>query len=64
MKDLVRQNVTLEKFDDRIVRNFAEPKGLSFSAALRLIIREWHMYNQLHSETPAQRIVEDLRQGM
>jgi hypothetical protein len=42
-KHIVR-NVLLEKKDYRIVRKVAEEKGLGgkgFSAALRLIIREW-----------------------
>ena len=46
--------VNLEPTDYRIVRRFADEKGLGgkgFSAALRIIIREWR---SLHSPSPLQ----------
>ncbi len=45
MREYVQRFVNLEKQDYWIVKRLAEEKGLGlkgFSAALRLIIREWH----------------------
>jgi hypothetical protein len=42
--DYIHRMVSLEKLDYRIVRQVADERGLGgkgFSAALRIIIREW-----------------------
>ena len=47
--DYIHRMVSLEKLDYRIVRQAADERGLGgkgFSAALRLIIREWNALNQ------------------
>lgn len=41
MTQLVRRNISLEPEDYTVVREHAQEWGQSFSAALRLIIREW-----------------------
>jgi hypothetical protein len=41
MPRFIRRNVTLAPEDINTVRRHAQEWGLSFSAALRLIIREW-----------------------
>lgn len=54
------QNVNLWNIDKQIVRDYANQHSLSFSAALRFIIREWHAQRL----TPAQQVVEELRGEM
>ncbi len=41
MKNIVRQNVSLENNDRNTVLLVAHKLGLSFSSALRFVIREW-----------------------
>jgi hypothetical protein len=41
MNELIRRNITLKPEDYTTVRKHAQEWGQSFSAALRLIIREW-----------------------
>ena len=41
MNELIRRNVTLAPEDFNTVRDHAQEWGQSFSAAQRLIIREW-----------------------
>lgn len=43
MTELIRRNITLEPEDYTTVRSHADTWGQSFSAALRLIIREWQL---------------------
>jgi hypothetical protein len=46
---VIRKSITLYSEDESIVDNFARPKSLDFSTALRLIIREWaqaHPYSE------------------
>ena len=52
MPKLTRRNVTLAPEDTTTVRRHADQWGLSFSAALRLIIREWK-HHQLSRSQPA-----------
>ena len=47
------QMVNLEVNDLRLIRQFADHTGLGekgFSAALRIIIREWSLTNQLNNK--------------
>jgi hypothetical protein len=47
--DYIHRMVSLEKLDYRIVRQVADERGLGgkgFSAALRIIIREWDAFKQ------------------
>ncbi len=53
MPRFIRRNVTLAPEDINTVRRHAQEWGLSFSAALRLIIREWKHHQLSHSQ-PAQ----------
>ena len=50
MAEITKQSVSLDTLDRNIVSEVAETKGLNFSAALRLIIREWQ-------ELQAERII-------
>ena len=46
-RDYVPRMINLERSDYQIVKRFAETRGLGdkgFSAALRMIIREWREY--------------------
>lgn len=60
MREFMPRCVNLEARDYRIVREAADEKGLGskgFSAALRLIIREWEAARKAahpHEATPAQ----------
>jgi hypothetical protein len=36
-----KRSVSLYPADEKIVLQFARPRGLGFSTALRLIVREW-----------------------
>jgi hypothetical protein len=38
---VIKKSVALYPEDETIVNDFARPKGLDFSTALRLIVREW-----------------------
>ena len=61
-RDYVPRMINLERSDYQIVKRMAEERGLGdkgFSAALRMIIREWHNY-QLRD--PALMSTEDFRQ--
>ena len=56
----VPRMINLEQSDYNIVRRFAEERGLGdkgFSAALRMIIREWA---QLQLQDPTNLTLEDL----
>ena len=47
-RDYVPRMINLERSDYQIVKRMAEKRGLGdkgFSAALRMIIREWQDYN-------------------
>ena len=47
--------VNLEPMDYRIIRNFANEKGLGkkgFSAALRIIVRDWYAITKAASPQP------------
>ena len=65
----IQRMVNLEPLDYRIVRRLAERKGLGsrgFSAALRLIIRDWSRLNaeavRRAGDTPeADALIADLR---
>jgi hypothetical protein len=51
--DYIHRMVSLEKLDYRIVRQVANQRGLGgkgFSAALRIIIREWDAFKQRSPE--------------
>jgi hypothetical protein len=53
--------VVLEKVDRKIVQKFADKKGLGkrgFSAALRMIIREWDDYDRANSKPSTDRSME------
>ena len=40
------QNVNLWNTDKKIVKSYAEEKGISISAAMTIIIREWYKSKQ------------------
>ena len=43
MKDLIKKiSVALASKDIHIVKSLADSKGLNFSSALRMIVREWN----------------------
>lgn len=63
---IVRRSVALEPVDDRTVRALARYKGLGvrgYSAALRMIIREWREFRQQASLPIADVTVEDAVAG-
>jgi predicted nucleic acid-binding Zn ribbon protein len=41
-QEFSQKSTSLGKLERQIVGEFAEKKGLKFSVALRMIIREWH----------------------
>jgi len=40
------QNINLWNTDKKIVKSYAEEKGISISAAMTIIIREWYKSKQ------------------
>ena len=54
MSELIRRNVTLTPEDYTTVRQHAQEWGQSFSAALRLIIREWKRAKREQTEDESQ----------
>ena len=46
MDDVIRQNVSFRTTDYEIASGLASKKGVDFSAAVRIIIREWDEYNE------------------
>ena len=62
----IQRMVNLEPLDYRIVRRLAERKGLGkrgFSAALRLIVREWDYFTRDRADSTADSASDSLRQG-
>ena len=62
----IQRMVNLEPLDYRIVRRLAERKGLGkrgFSAALRLIVREWDYLTRDRADSTADSASDSLRRG-